>query len=361
MTLATVGSSGKSDIESLQWLRFIAAAMVAIHHTHAPLAGLFPGQPLANVTSFAAGVDLFFVISGFVMVLTTYTHRPSAADFMRRRIVRIVPLYWLFTALMVLAVLIIPSAFQRSRFELWHTISSFLFMPTNHPVLDKLSPILVVGWTLNYEMFFYFVFAATLAFSPKRQLGIVAVVFVALTGAASATSHSYTWLAFWGSGIVLEFLFGMIVALAYFSALQLRFALVLAALACCAALFTPHALSSGDNEHYRFIFWGLPAFGVVLAVTSLEKAVGWPRSPQLRYLGDASYSIYLSHLFTLGSTAKLLDKFRITGLGVSQCRLLLVASTLLAGAICYRFVERPMHRALTKSRSDPALTVQQSA
>src|SRR5262245_49156587 len=129
----------------IQYLRGIAATMVVLYHLRVPLERL--GYGGAWPEWLASGVDIFFVVSGFIMWVTTFRAAPSPGTFYYKRIVRIVPLYWLLTSVIVMALLIVPSSVSSGRFELDHVITSYLFVPAIHPVTGKYEPVLIAGWT----------------------------------------------------------------------------------------------------------------------------------------------------------------------------------------------------------------------
>ena len=116
----------------------------------------------------AARVDLFFVISGFLMWGTTWDSPTTPGRFMLQRIHRIVPLHWAIISFYVLLLLAAPHLMQSGAFEPAHGITSSLFLPWPHPAIDANQPRVTPGWTLNYGMFFYLVFALGL-FLPERR------------------------------------------------------------------------------------------------------------------------------------------------------------------------------------------------
>ena len=159
-----------TTLVSIQALRVIAAFMVLAFHVSLEVAKL---TPAAVLTPGSAGVDLFFVISGFVMLYSSERlfGRPwASAQFFKRRLVRIVPLYWLATTALVL--LVAPFAGTKA------VIASLLFWP--YPAGG--APLLNVGWTLNIEMFFYLVFAAALL--AKSRVVVTTTVSIFLLGFA---------------------------------------------------------------------------------------------------------------------------------------------------------------------------------
>jgi peptidoglycan/LPS O-acetylase OafA/YrhL len=200
-----------SSLVSIQALRAIAALFVfwghAINAVTAEVAAEFP--PLYG----PFGVDLFFVISGFVMVYSSERlfGRPDAPiKFFARRFVRIVPLYWAATAILVWFV--VPYASTKA------VLGSLLFAPR----IPSEAPLLFVGWTLVFEMFFYTVFA--IALLAQRRFAVVAgasvflISFTVLFGPApglSAHAPAASGIAYLADSIIIEFMFGMVIALVY--------------------------------------------------------------------------------------------------------------------------------------------------
>src|SRR3984885_1661552 len=127
------------------------------------------------------GVKIFFVISGFVMWLTTAGVDISPVSFWRRRLVRIVPLYWFFLLLLVAVGLSAPQYLKTTEIT-WETaVKSFLFIPHFHSVQKIIAPILIPGWSLNFEMFFYFIFGISLLIkSDTRRMIIIGVLLWSL-------------------------------------------------------------------------------------------------------------------------------------------------------------------------------------
>ncbi|RYG23519.1 MAG: acyltransferase, partial [Burkholderiales bacterium] len=141
-----------TKLYSVQYLRAAAALLVVVAHAFSYQMGL--GNPLV-VEAGEVGVTLFFAISGFIMVHVTGPGSFSAGDFLVRRIVRIVPLYWLFTALAASLAVLAPALFKTTVFTWPHFIQSLLFIAHEAPNRGGTSPLLSLGWTLNYEAFFY--------------------------------------------------------------------------------------------------------------------------------------------------------------------------------------------------------------
>src|ERR1700733_9294479 len=163
------------SFQSIQALRGIAAVMVMIFH-----AGLRFDQSEMTFRIGNAGVDIFFIISGFVM-WTVAARRPSdPLVFLRRRFVRLVPLYWLWTVAVIAAWALIPSAFPRMHPTVGHVALSLAFLPHLSPDSGRITPVLGQGWTLNFEVFFYVLFAAGLMLPSRTRFGFMVALLLLL-------------------------------------------------------------------------------------------------------------------------------------------------------------------------------------
>jgi exopolysaccharide production protein ExoZ len=161
----------------------------------------------------AVGVDLFFVLSGFVMASSSgrYVADPQGwKTFIRRRITRIVPLYWLATTIKLLVLLVSPSFILHAQFSVAKIAASYLFLPSRN-VDGEIRPLLAVGWTLNMEMFFYLLLALALKFR-WNLFGFMAAVIVPLALASHFFYPGWPVIAFYLNPVVLDFLFGMVIA-----------------------------------------------------------------------------------------------------------------------------------------------------
>ncbi len=345
---------------SVQALRGVAALMVVAFHaleqwreSH-PLAGLqrpgaWPGDAPAAGAAWpngAAGVDLFFVISGVVMIAAS-GRLAGRADgwrvFLRRRAERIVPLYWLATAVKLALALCLPSLARHTRPDWVNTACSFLFLPAANAA-GEIRPVLPAGWTLSFEMLFYLVFAAGLALRPRDGLrGVVLRVvlpaLLVLSLAGLARTPGLPAVAVLADPLVLEFGAGAalglwVLHLADKPARRPAGILGPALLAVAAALALVR-LPAG-TPWWRVLDWGGPAALLVAALLALERrdVVPWPRA--LLRLGDASYAIYLAHGFVLGGLA---------ALHLPAAWMLLTAAAVLstaAGLVVHTGIERPI-------------------
>jgi exopolysaccharide production protein ExoZ len=327
---------------TIQALRAVAALLVVLYHAF-ELWGLRvdPAAPGVKWINGAAGVDIFFAISGFVMVISSrrlVDRQGGWLIFLWHRVIRIVPLYWLLTTLKILGVVLLPTIILRTSLDLYSVAASYLFLP----VVDSAGnfrPVLPVGWTLTYEFLFYLLFAAALALRTDvlriivPGLGLIAAV---------ALFRSETWpdwtILF--STIVPEFVFGVV--LAQWTLRGFRLPLAIAAALVVGGLGAILVMPMG-SENLRVLTWGVPAFAVVAGAVSLEPLVA-PALPRwILALGDASYSIYLSHGFVLPAPMLLIGRFVSPGLWAEGSTIVLcLVTSSIVGWVLYVLVEKPM-------------------
>lgn len=277
-------------LNSLQTLRAIAAWMVVLHH-FAQIFFSFEEESWF-VIFFAKygllGVDLFFIISGFVIYHATARKTVTPGHFMLHRVARIVPAYWLFTLLTALLGYSFDGLIRLAEVEPLFLLKSMFFLPAANPSGIGLYPLLTVGWTLNYEMAFYLVFCLSL-FLPKHYrlvgitLGIVCFqVGLPLLGGA---------FAFYSGKLMFEFLIGIAIAVMYSRGWVQRVSLRLA----IGMIIVSFLFIAAKEYGFAYFKIGIPL--IVIAAISQEK--WFQRLSFMRALGDWSYSTYLSHLLVL--------------------------------------------------------------
>jgi exopolysaccharide production protein ExoZ len=343
MTSANSGRH-RHDLTSIQILRGFAAISVVLFHAIARAEDF--SNPDGPARVLMAGVDVFFVISGFIMVYSS-AREPGRGPgrFLLDRATRIVPLYWLLTALVVAIGLAMPQVLHSGRIEAWHTIASFLFIPVLHPVSHYFEPVLIPGWTLNYEMFFYLLFAAGLSVAGGRIVRLclsVGAVIVLLVLAGKGFSWSGI-AAFYTAGIMLEFVFGMALAWLFLEGRALPpLAALLAILVGVLALI---AVAAGVGTLPRELEFGLPALMIVAGALGLPLAGGQRVLRPLKWVGDASYSLYLSHPLAISALAMIWRRLG-GGFALPAAAMLFVMAAALGclavAAVVYRLVERPL-------------------
>lgn len=342
-------------VEIIQVWRFIAALGVVITHSHARTQHDFPGGSVLEFGMLAdlgaAGVDLFFVISGFIMAWTNWDRFGNGGyDFWARRIARIVPLYWFATTLLLAAGLV-PGLFNTPPpSDTPWILASYLLIPWPSPT-DGVAPLLSVGWTLVYEAYFYFVFGLALFFT--RRVGIILVcAYFAATVVIGALARPEAHILYqYTSWLVIEFCLGVLIA--YLVKNRVRpsreAVWMLCAIAVCALAFTgitrPEPYQALKLE--RFVLWGIPA--ALLIFCSLQVRHDWIKGKAgacLTRLGDSTYSIYVLHLLALPVLVIAIRMAGIDqiGLPADVMTALLAIGSVAAGVAGYYVIERPITR-----------------
>lgn len=328
-----------APLRSIQALRGIAALAVVVCHAATTHHGIvFPGVTGRNLGEW--GVDVFFVISGFIMTLITASHRGEFEDTQRfwiRRIFRIVPMYWLVSAAVLICALGSFGTDYKPTVD--HVIASLLFIPWTD-ARGVTEPVLRVGWTLNFEMYFYLMFGLLLLV-PLTVLWLTVWVFSALL--LGALWHPISPLGqMLTSPLLLEFLMGVYIGTAFQKGWRLPYAVILAPVALTAIV----AFDVSGFRSIRVIEFGIPAVVLVASAVSLEvsKTLSFTRSLPL-LLGDWSYSIYLTHVLTLAMFGTVIEATHMDGLLPGPIMFLAeIAMAVCVGALAYQMFERPLQR-----------------
>jgi exopolysaccharide production protein ExoZ len=288
-------SSGRGSLESVQVLRAVAALSVLFAHLWPTLLYFGVTDAIPNFIFGAAGVDLFFVISGFIMVYTAeplFGQPGGSRQFLIRRIVRIVPMYWSLTFISLIGRKGLPTQADLT----WaNIIGSYLFIPTTRPA-GGTTPALSVGWTLNYEMLFYVLFSVAV-FLPRRQAVFALTAFLfALVGLPMVLHEPLTtpW-SVWTSPFLCEFVFGMWVGAAFLEGWRLPPVVCIFAIAAGFALMV-YTYQNDFVLISRAVGWGGGSACIVAGVVLADTSVNVPRALRpLVAVGDASYALYLVH------------------------------------------------------------------
>ena len=336
----------RAKILNLQILRLVAALGILV--SHAADLTLARTSPIWSFP-WTAGVDIFFVISGIIMTILTDGHfgQPGAArQFLTRRIIRIVPIYWLFTTLMIATIILLPSQVRNSQTDIGSIVTSLLFIPW--PRGDgQIVPILAQGWTLSYEAFFYLAFA--LALLHRRGLAVLAAGFAALAMLHAAIPQSMVAVHFWSDPIILEFVAGIGLAKLWLGGVRLRPAIAVMLAASSLLLFAT-AEPIGLNQFGRMVANGVPAAMLCAAfLFGVEPSAPGPLRRAFAAGGDASYALYLSHTFTINAVVVAIGG-RVTGWATMMTA---IALAIIASLVIHRLVERPMLRALHRRFAGP--------
>ncbi len=313
-------------LHGIQYLRAVAALGVVVFHA-AERSG-------THFAIGAAGVDVFFVISGFIMWVIASDRAPSPAAFLRDRIERIAPLYWIATGVMVAGAL--AGLFPNLRLTAWYVLSSLAFIAGRSPGTGDIWPVLVQGWTLNYEMFFYVLFAVALFLPARQRLGALAALFLALVAAGWLLRPEAPVLRTWTDPLLLEFLAGMVIGEVWLKGAAPSPAAGIALLTTAVAGF---AFVGATYAGFNALVLGPLAAALVLGVLSFEKHGAVPRLPVATYLGDASYSIYLWHTMAISVVARAASMLALPGPVAFAAAV--IAGTAL-GAAAHETLEKPI-------------------
>lgn len=364
-----------NQIYSLQIFRAIAALSVVYFH-------------LENEITFGSfGVDLFFVLSGFVIAMTV-SKTQSPLNFIINRITRLVPLYWLLTFAMLCLALLFPGLLNSTTADLSNFIKSILFIPY-FKENGALHPMLAVGWSLNYEMLFYALVTIGILINQKYIYTLTSLIVILayclgsfLANSAALQSSMVTWQldykvisTFLNSEFILEFCFGILayklkdlslpnlVKSSVMDKLQYRRQIILIVsilfiIACYAFMAVTEYMKLGAFN--RLLYFGLPSLVIILLCLQIEpelkkiiynNSVYTPLISFGVYLGDASYALYLSHLFVIEAVRKLLPKIFILFSGPAGIvsfelnsiggNLLAIGLSIFASCILYSMVDKP--------------------
>jgi exopolysaccharide production protein ExoZ len=344
--------SANQRIRSIQYLRACAALMVVFHHAREQSAD-FPAP--FHTTAGQAGVDLFFVISGFVMVLVTSTRETSTSQFLKSRATRIVPIYWFYTFACFALLCIAPRMFTANEASVRHLILSLLFVPhTIAATGGQLSPLVKLGWTLNYEVFFYVVFAATMFVAASKRVLITACILAGLIALRPISSMLGMQIddavTFYSNQIIGEFVLGMLIARAYFDR-RLDRITIIPAVSMLIIAVAAMILGAPYVDTARFAVFGLPAAMILVAALAIERRGAVGHWPLLLLIGDASYSLYLVQIFPIAILRYVWRRFDLS-VHTWPWAILFVAScfftAILLALISYFAVERPSLRWLRR-------------
>lgn len=358
--------------DSIQGLRGIAALLVVAAHSTLNLVQRANYDPLATQLAYRlgeVGVRTFFMISGFIMTVTMYDAFGRAGapkSFLLKRLMRIVPLYWIATLLYSLR---LASEGTPPRWD--DLVLSLLFIPYDHGQPYR-EPVYGLGWTLNFEMFFYCLLALSLLF--RRRHGIVLLLLTLTLWVAlgesdlvqpssepiQAAVYALT------SRIVLYFAAGVLLGTARqwlarrssSSGISTNLAIGIAvAAALCYAILVSNGVGIADtpaSSLLQICFCVIPTS--LCAFATSDDHGGWLRTIFLE-VGNASYSIYLTHSFIMGIAARAwatLNGDHVTPLSAVLFTALMIIASSILGYISFRLIERPsldfLRRRITHDR-----------
>lgn len=274
-------------LDSIQALRGITSLFIVLEHIRFLSCGAF-------------GVDIFFCISGFMIMFSTHK---STRHFLAKRLIRILPLYYCMTLGTYALLLLFPGMFAQSTAKPEFLLKSLLFIPFDIGG-GTLQPLMRIGWTINCEIIFYLLFLVSLRISHKYRGLICSLLLVLLVAAAQLLHIDFAPLTFYGNPVMLEFILG--IGAYYISRLLwkahtagrlpricLPLSLSVSVLCFLGLIITKplvNILGFG-----RPLLWGIPALLIVLCFFIIGLYLQMPAA--LKKLGDISFSLYLMHYY----------------------------------------------------------------
>jgi exopolysaccharide production protein ExoZ len=337
-------------IYNLHLLRVVAALAVVYYHTSSN-AGL--DLPL----SFGkCGVDVFFVVSGFIIA---HMGSKSPRSFLLRRLIRIVPFYWSATLCVFCVAWFFPHLLRQTRPDLPHLFCSLLFIP-HETSYSGMFPTLLLGWTLNYEMYFYVLFAIALALSPRfAPLICSALLTINFVAIVSSGTENET-LRFYARPIVFEFVFGI----AAFYCVELidrraedlrnvrwfKWLLYIATFAALPAVAVQEIHAGFGMPSY--LSAGLPAFILVLGAILIETVYrNQAKNNLIFFLGESSYILYLIHPYIIYGVLRLIlgPTSHLGNMSIVALLVVLLALPAAIAVIIHLCFEKPIMSFLRRS------------
>lgn len=342
-------TNGRAPVVSIQYLRGLSALAVALFHTSVNLPSFawpgFLGREFGD-----AGIDVFFVISGFVMLYVSHETAASPANFLIRRAIRIIPLYWVMN-LFIVALAVLLAVGKTDEIIPSHILQSMLFIPHFNPASGSAVPLLKPGYTLNYEVYFYLVFSLLLLVrSSGRRLALLTLYGVSATLLFVVTDPRTPMLRIYENPIILEFVAGAWLGYLFVTGRLAKVdPRVGVAMAILGAVGLP--MLHIHNSEFEALWHGAPAAALVCGALVIEANGRLPRSRLLKLLGDSSYSVYLVNaaVLTAFNIAVMRLHIPVENMAVGAPLVLVgLFGAAVAGYIVYRTVERPAIDRLTR-------------
>lgn len=344
-----------NKINNIQGLRGIAVLFVAFSHLFS-VEGKYGGNSIIPefILFGISGVDLFFVLSGFVMVTVTrekFLKSMDALKFIFHRVVRIYPIYWIYTVLVLIVFLIQPSWVNSATGNQANIASSFLLLPQN------IYPLVAVGWSLVHEMYFYLFFFLIMLLISESFLPLALAVW----GGVLVFFHIFfnepnnLYLRLVLHPLTLEFISGCFVAIFYYNyEIKQTKALLTITVISFILLIVGHEVEPFISDVYTSAWWwrvltfGTPSLLIVHCLVHLDRE-NYVFPIWLIAIGNASYSIYLSHVLVFNALGRIWHVFSSNGIMDNIVAIpVLIASMLGFGLLSYHKIEKPITRIFRK-------------
>ena len=323
-----MGVGLQNKIDSIQVLRFFAAFSVMMVHLPVFGFGIW-------------GVDIFFVISGFIMMYVTENNEKF---FLLKRIFRIVPLYWILTLGVFALAIFVPDVLNNTTANIVHLIKSLFFIPFDKNGTGHF-PILFLGWTLNFEVIFYFLFSLSLVFFKENRMiacSIFIIIFLVFNKIFSEKNFIFETYA---NDIFIEFIFGMIL-FTIWKKYKNKISTNLSNHFICLAILLVSIFILNYYNFSRSVSYGLPSLILTVYFLFFLNHLKFPKI--LVSLGDASYCIYLLHPYVIQFFYKILEINEYDIIIELVFTLIISVIVFIVSLLIYKFIEFPINGSLRK-------------
>ena len=323
-----MGVGLQNKIDSIQVLRFFAAFSVMMVHLPVFEFGIW-------------GVDIFFVISGFIMMYVTENNEKF---FLLKRIFRIVPLYWILTLGVFALAIFVPDVLNNTTANIVHLIKSLFFIPFDKNGTGHF-PILFLGWTLNFEVIFYFLFFLSLVFFKENRMiacSIFIIIFLVFNKIFSEKNFIFETYA---NDIFIEFIFGMIL-FTIWKKYKNKISTNLSNHFICLAILLVSIFILNYYNFSRSVSYGLPSLILTVYFLFFLNHLKFPKI--LVSLGDASYCIYLLHPYVIQFFYKILEINEYDIIIELVFTLIISVIVFIVSLLIYKFIEFPINGSLRK-------------
>lgn len=353
-------------LDGIQCLRAFAVMIVVFSHYSVIINDYTGVNDAINILTQNSpfAVDLFFFISGFIMVYTTngsISHRVvRSLDFIIKRVLRIFPVYYFCLFVFVFLILVHDNYDSLKSISINEIVKSFLLVPLNpydKPPFYGYS-LIVPAWTITYEVYFYFIFSLTLLITSKYRTIVCSSILLVISLVLQIHSHGsftldaqnatvsnkdiFSLIAFASNPITFDFIIGMLIAEAYNSRHVSKFESVMDILAPALLCFGAVAFISMFRYGYGLTHGAIGALSLFIAILHYDynKKTSYPKA--IIYLGNISYSLYISHVVTINIADRYSNIFFVyTQSAVWRRYAVMIIIAIAVSAIMHKIIEIP--------------------
>lgn len=334
-----------TKLYNIQILRAVAVLAVLFYHLKAVSYKFYTNIDFPEFTSFGSGgVDLFFVISGFIIILVNHNKESGvkyAASFLLKRLIRIFPIYWVYSLSVLIVYLFYPNLVNNSQNGEINFLLSFFLIP--HDTL----PLLMVGWSLSYELYFYLLVTLMICFFKWIYFKYILffILCTILVNVVYEIFENSISLNFLLNPYIIEFVIGAFVSYIYVISKErkLDYVCLIMLILTLGFLLYSYDMRYG-YELKRVIIFGIPSTLLLIFALILKSQQNNFVGKYLSNIGEWSYSIYLSHILVINSLGILFDMLiNINNVFMDICKITLtVLFVILTGKISYEVFEKKM-------------------